>query len=63
MIKISTGEDSTLKTYRKIAEVIGEKAVEFIDKKISASKNGEDEEVIVEESQMLYLLSHIGDCK
>ena len=59
MRKISTGEDSTLGTYRKLANIIfgeGNPAVKFIDKKIAESPDGENEEVIADESQMLYLL-------
>lgn len=61
MKNISTGEPSTLKTYRNIALVISgfdenNKAVKFIDNKIIESKNGENEEVIADESQMIYLL-------
>lgn len=46
MKNISTGEPSTLKTYRNIALVISgfdenNKAVKFIDNKIIESKNGE----------------------
>ena len=59
MRKISTGENSTLGTYRKIAVLMsGEesKAVEFLDRKISESPNGEDEEVIQDKRQMLLLI-------
>jgi hypothetical protein len=63
MKKLSTGADSTLKEYRKLASVVfGEmsKAVEFIDGKIRESANGEDEEVIADEGQMVMLLSSMG---
>jgi len=58
---ISTGEPSTLKTYRKIAlflnnsneESIG---VKFIDGKIKESPLGEDEEVLADESQMIHFI-------
>lgn len=56
---ISTGEPSTLKTYRKIAVIMGgenTKATQFIDDKISESPKGENEVVIADESQMLFLL-------
>ena len=49
MLKISTGQDSTLRTYRKIATVFGDSAVQFIDKKIAESPNGENEEVLADE--------------
>jgi hypothetical protein len=60
MQKISTGEESTLKTYRMIAEVLGgkdSKAVKFFDEKIKESSNGENEEVIADERQMLILIA------
>ncbi|MCD6619954.1 hypothetical protein [Aeromonas veronii] len=62
MMKLSTGQDSTLGNYRKMtAAIFGEdsKAVEFLDKKIAESPNGENEEVIVEESQAVLMLSTI----
>ena len=61
-MKLSTGQDSTLGNYRKMtAAIFGEdsKAVEFLDKKIAESPNGENEEVIVEESQAVLMLSTI----
>lgn len=55
---ISTGEPSTLKTYRKIAFLLDGfrvgAATKFIDTKISESS--EDEIVISDERQMIYLL-------
>ncbi len=59
MEKLSTGQDSTLGEYRKLAVAfLGEdsEAVKFLDEKIAESSNGEKEEVIAAESQMLYLL-------
>jgi hypothetical protein len=59
---ISTGQPSTLRTYRQIAQVIGPRAVEFIDEKARQSPNGLDEEVMADERQMLVLLaSFIGE--
>lgn len=62
--KISTGQPNTLKTYRGIAYAIDGfkegKAVKFIDEKIKQYPGGEDEEVILEERQMLALLSSIS---
>lgn len=55
MRKISTGEDSTLKTYLGIAKVFGAKAEDYIKQKIAKSPNGENEEVIADESQVLIL--------
>ena len=57
---IITGETSTLKNYRKIALLLcGDKngeVVKFFDEKIKESPNGEDEEVIADERQMMYLI-------
>jgi hypothetical protein len=43
------------------AAIFGEdsKAVEFLDKKIAESPNGENEEVIVDEGQAVLMLSTI----
>ena len=59
---ISTGEPSTLKTYRKIALVLSggdetSKAVKFFDDKIAVQ--GEDEVMIQAESQMMYLIMNM----
>lgn len=62
MKKLSTGADSTLKEYRKLASIVfgeGSKAVEFLDDKIKESANGEDEEVLADEGQMVMLLSSL----
>ena len=62
MMKLSTGDDSTLGNYRKIASALfGEDSapVVFLDKKIKESPNGMDEEVVVDESQVVYLLGNI----
>ena len=47
-------------TYKKVARLFGDKAVEFIDQKIKDSPDGEDEGVIADENQMLILLANIG---
>ena len=63
MIKMSTGDDATLGIYRKMAvAVFGEdsKAVKFLDEKIKDSPDGQNEEVIANESQMVYLLGNIA---
>lgn len=62
MRKLSTGQDATLGNYRKItAAIFGEDdpTVKFLDKKIAESPNGEDEEVIAAESQVIALLMAI----
>ena len=63
MKKLSVGIDSTLGNYRKLCVTFfGEEspATKFIDSKIAT--DGENEEVIADESQMIYLLGnmHIG---
>lgn len=60
MRTLTTGENSTLGNYKKIAEMVFGKdsgAVKFLETKIAESPNGEDEEVIVAESQMIVLLT------
>lgn len=62
MKKLSVGCDSTLGNYRKLASIVfgsDSNAVKYLDKKISESSIGENEEVIADESQMVYVLSHI----
>ena len=59
MHMLSTGDPSTLGSYKKLAVIIGDKAVAFIQKKIDESPNGEDEEVIADERQMVHLLGRI----
>lgn len=60
MQKLSTGGDATLGNYRKLtAAAFGEDspAVKFLDDKIK--EQGEDEEVIQDEGQMVFLLANI----
>lgn len=54
---ISTGQPSTLGTYKQLAVIFGPKAVAFIEKQIKESPHGEDEEVIADERQVLMLLA------
>lgn len=61
MNKISTGELSNLKTYRKIALILSggnekSEAVVFFDKKIKESPRGKKEEVWQDERQMIHLI-------
>ncbi len=60
MNRISTGEISNLKTYRKVALALSgsedSRAVKFFDERISESPNGEEEIVIADETQMIYLI-------
>jgi hypothetical protein len=64
MNMLSTGMPSTLKSYKTLCNLFfgpdSEQAA-FIAKKISESPNGEDEEVIADESQMLYLLQSFNN--
>ncbi len=57
MTTISTGQLSTLKTYRKLASVLFPKALPMLDARIE--EFGEDEEVIQHETQMMYLFGQI----
>lgn len=62
MNKISDGSYSSLGTYRKIALALSgnnieSKAVKFFDDYIAKAPNGENEEVIQDETQMLYLIA------
>jgi hypothetical protein len=62
MMKLSTGQNSTLGSYLRLCQaVFGEDSeqVKFIQDKITESPNGADEEVVAEESQMLYLLVNL----
>ena len=62
MITLSTGQPSTLGSYLKLCEVFfGPSSVQakFINQKIATNPNGADEEVVVEESQMMYLLVNL----
>jgi hypothetical protein len=57
MLTLSTGDPSTLGTYKKLAVLFGTKAQDFINTKIAESPNGEDEEVLADENQMMILLA------
>lgn len=62
MNTLSTGQPSTLGSYLKLCEVFfGEDSVQarFIRDKITSNPNGADEEVVAEESQMMYLLVNL----
>lgn len=61
MKTISTGEPSTLGTYKKIAKLFGKKAEDYIQAKIDESEKGEDEEVIAHETQVLVLFGSLMD--
>ena len=54
---ISTGEPSTLKTFRKMAALLVPKALPMLDARIKTL--GEDEIVVQDERQMLYLFAQI----
>lgn len=54
---LSTGDPSTLGSYRKLAHAAGlTEAVAYLDQKIAESPNGENEVVLADERQMIYLL-------
>ncbi len=62
MNTLSTGMPSTLGSYLKLCNIFfGEESVQtkFILEKIASNPNGADEEVIAEESQMMYLLFNL----
>lgn len=62
MNTLSTGMPSTLGSYLKLCNIFfGEESVQtkFILEKIASSPNGAHEEVIAEESQMMYLLFNL----
>ena len=62
MNTLSTGMPSTLGSYLTICNMFfGEESVQakFIREKIASNPNGADEEVIAEESQMMYLLFNL----
>lgn len=62
MKTLSIGMPSTLGSYLKLSELFfGEESVQakFIREKIASNPNGADEEVIAEESQMMYLLTSL----
>lgn len=64
MNTLSIGLPSTLKSYKQICDIFfGADSLQakFISEKINISPNGEDEEVIAEESQMMYLLASLNE--
>ena len=59
MRRLSTGQPSTLGTYKGIAKIFGSRPLKFIQDKIDSSPDGEAEEVIADEGQMLLLLASL----
>lgn len=62
MNMLSIGLPSTLGSYQKLCNIFfGEDSAQakFINERIATNPNGVDEEVIAEESQMMYLLFNI----
>lgn len=55
--KLSNGDPSTLKTYRKIATILFPKALPMLDKRIE--NEGEDGVILAHETQMLQVLGSI----
>lgn len=64
MQKLSIGLDSTLGSYHKLCGIFfGPDSVQarFIDQQIAKSPNGANEEVVADESQMMYLLVNLNE--
>jgi hypothetical protein len=64
MNTLSIGLPSTLKSYKTLCDVFfGADSLQskFVSDKIGSSPNGEDEEVIADESQVLYLLQSMSE--
>lgn len=64
MQTLSIGLPSTLGSYLKLCEMFfGSDSVQanFINQKIASNPNGVDEEVVAEESQMMYLLFNLPE--
>ncbi len=60
MKKLSAGNDSTLKNWLELSEIAfgkNSKAVQFLKEKIR--EQGENEEVIADESQFLFMLANL----
>lgn len=49
-------EIRTLRDLRKVAPMFGKEAVLWADLKIKESPNGEDEEVLADDTQIMFLL-------
>ena len=59
MKKLSTGQDSTLKNWLRLSRIFfgeGSEAVKFLKNKIDVAPNGENEEVIADEPQLIFML-------
>jgi hypothetical protein len=64
MNMLSVGMPSTLGSYLKLCNLvfgIDSPQTKFIQSKIDESPDKEEEEVVAEESQMLYLLGSLGE--
>lgn len=61
MRKLSTGDDSTLGNWKKLVKVTfgPGPAIDYLNKKIEESKEGEGEEVVMDEKQALFMLGTI----
>lgn len=60
MLKLSTGQDSTLENWIKNCEMVfgsESRAVKYLKEKVKEAPNGLKEEVIVDETQLLYVLA------
>lgn len=51
----------TLKDMREVAPMFGPVAVQFVEDKILESPAGEDEEVVADDTQVMFLLLSLND--
>lgn len=66
MKKLSTGQDSTLANWIELSKAFfgpDSKQTNYLVEKAEKAKNGMDEEVIADESQVLYLLLNMDTTK
>lgn len=62
MIKLSTGQDSTYKSYIQLTTAVfgaDSPALKFLTDRLAASGGDDNEEIIAPESQMIFLLNEI----
>lgn len=63
MIKLSTGDDSTLGNYLLLCRIyFGNEslATKWVEEKIAAARNGEAEEVLADEAQVVNMLAQLN---
>ena len=60
MKTLTTGDPSTLGAYLKLSKLCSfSKAADYFQEKIEKSPNGDGEEVIADESQMMHLIKSL----